>query len=99
MSAITAHVLDTSRGLPASGIRVTLDVRFPDGGWKTLGKGVTDAGGRASKLLPDAIALTEATYRLTFDNLPGDSFYPEVTIAFRVRDTGSTIATTSPNYR
>jgi 5-hydroxyisourate hydrolase len=87
MSAITTHVLDTSRGLPAPGIRVTLEVQFPDGGWKPLGKAVTDADGRASKLLPDTIALTEGAYRLTFDNLPGDGLYPEVTIAFRVRDT------------
>ena len=31
MSAITTHVLDTSRGLPAHGIRVKLEVQFPDG--------------------------------------------------------------------
>jgi 5-hydroxyisourate hydrolase len=85
MSAITTHVLDTSRGLPAAGIRVTLEVRFPDGAWQSLGKAVTDADGRARNLLPEGVELTEAVYRLTFGNLP-DGLYPEVTIAFRVRD-------------
>jgi 5-hydroxyisourate hydrolase len=85
MSAITTHVLDTSRGLPAGGIHVSLEVRFPDGAWKLVGKGITDADGRARDLLPEDVALTEGVYRLTFDNLP-DGLYPEVTIPFRVRD-------------
>jgi 5-hydroxyisourate hydrolase len=85
MSAITTHVLDTSRGMPALGIHVTLEVRFPDGAWQPLGKGVTDADGRAKNLLPEGVALTEAVYRLTFDRLP-EGLYPEVSIAFRVRD-------------
>jgi len=86
MSAITTHVLDTSRGLPAIGIHVTLEVRFPDGAWQPLGKGVTDADGRAKNLLPESVALTEAVYRLTFDKLPEGGLYPEVSITFRVRD-------------
>lgn len=87
MSRITTHVLDTARGLPAPGIRVTLDVQFPDGAWKNLGRDLTDADGRARNLLPEEIALTEGVYRLTFDNLPDEGLYPQVTIAFRVRDT------------
>jgi len=85
MSAITTHVLDTARGLPAGGIRVTLEVRFPDGAWNPLGKDATGPDGRAGKLLPEGVALTEAVYRLTFFNLP-EGLYPEVAIAFRVRD-------------
>jgi 5-hydroxyisourate hydrolase len=85
MSKITTHVLDTSKGLPATGIRVNLEVRFPDGAWKPLGNAVTDADGRARDLLPEDVELTKAVYRLTFDNLP-EGLYPEVTIAFRVRD-------------
>ena len=59
MSAITTHVLDTSRGTPAAGIRVTLEVHFPDGAWNTLGKALTQADGRASNLLPEGVELTE----------------------------------------
>ena len=86
MSAITTHVLDTSRGLPAYGIRVKLEVQSPDGAWQPLGNGLTDADGRAQNLLPQGTALTEGIYRLTFDNLP-EGLYPEVSITFRVRDT------------
>jgi 5-hydroxyisourate hydrolase len=85
MSAISTHVLDTSRGQPAAGIRVKLEVQFPDGAWQPLGKGLTDAEGRANSLLPDGIALTEAVYRLTFDNLP-EGLYPEVRVTFHVQD-------------
>ena len=45
-------------------------MRFPDGGWQPLGKGVTDSDGRVRNLLPEGVALTEAVYRLTFDHLP-----------------------------
>jgi 5-hydroxyisourate hydrolase len=86
MSAITTHVLDTSRGFPAPGVRVKLEVRFPDGAWSLLGKGVTDADGRASNLLPEGTALSAAIYRLTFDHLPEGGLYPEVVIVFQVRD-------------
>ncbi len=88
MSAITTHVLDTAKGTPAAGIRVTLDVQDPDGSWKKLGTGVTDADGRAKSLLPEDVALTPGVYRLTFDThayLP-DGLYPAVSILFHVRE-------------
>ena len=88
MRAITTHVLDTSKGLPAAGVRVTLEVRFPDGAWQQLGRGVTDADGRAGSLLHDGAALAEAVYRLTFDThgyMP-EGLYPEVNVTFQVRD-------------
>ena len=88
MSAITTHILDTSRGLPAAGVRVSLEVRFPDGAWKQLGRGVTDADGRAGSLLGDGASLAEGVYRLTFDTrayMP-EGLYPEVNVTFQVRD-------------
>ena len=88
MSAITTHVLDTSRGRPAAGIRVTLEAQSTEGDWVIRGKSVTDQDGRARDLLPEGMWPTAAVYRLTFDNLP-EGFYPEVTIAFRVSDPSS----------
>ena len=85
MSAITTHVLDTSRGMPVPGIQVILEKRLPGGVWQSAGAGVTDADGRAKSLLADGAEFTEAVYRLTFSNRP-DGLYPEVTIAFWVRD-------------
>jgi 5-hydroxyisourate hydrolase len=90
MSAITTHVLDTAKGTPAAGIRVTLEVQFPDGAWKMLGTAVTDADGRQRRLLPEGATLAPAIYRLTFDTrayLP-DGLYPEVAISFQVREPG-----------
>lgn len=64
-----------------------LEVQFPNGAWKHLGRELTDAGGRAGNLLPASAKLTKAVYRLTFDKLPAGLF-PEIMVSFRVRDLG-----------
>jgi len=94
MSAITTHVLDTSRGRPASGVPVVLEIRAPGGDWKVIGRGETDDDGRLNGLLPADMPLEDATYRLTFDtgayfssqNI--ENFYPLVTIVFNVSARG-----------
>jgi 5-hydroxyisourate hydrolase len=88
MSAITTHVLDTAKGRPAEGIRVTLEVQFPDGAWNRLGADFTDADGRVSSLLPEGVALTEAVYRLTFETraYQPDGLYPSIAVTFQVRE-------------
>jgi len=89
MSRITTHVLDTARGRPAEGVPVTLEVRS-GGDWKTLGRGSTDADGRARELADGALAA--GTYRLTFETAAYfastgvEGFYPEVQVVFEVRD-------------
>ena len=93
MSKITTHILDTSRGQPASGIAVVLELQTPQG-WQVLGRGVTDGDGRLKELLPPDFNFLTGIYRLTFHT--GDyfkarhveSFYIEVTISFIVRDMG-----------
>jgi 5-hydroxyisourate hydrolase len=88
---ITTHVLDTARGAPARGVRVTLERAVGDG-WELVGEGETDLDGRASTLVPDDVALTPNSYRLTFDTHGYarknqlESFFPEVTIVFDVKD-------------
>src|SRR5215213_7738158 len=92
MSGITTHILDTARGRPAAGVGVRLETRVAGGGWQTLGRGVTDGDGRLRDLLAAGAALTEGSYRLTFDAASyfaaqgEQGFYPEVTISFVVRD-------------
>jgi len=83
---ITTHVLDTSRGRPASGVPVVLEIQRS--GWEVLGKGATDADGRLKDLLPDNFALAAGVYRLTFDASAyfPDGFYPSIMIVFTVRD-------------
>jgi 5-hydroxyisourate hydrolase len=90
MSQITTHVLDTSIGRPAAGVPVILEMEKAGGGWKELGRGVTDGDGRLGTLLAPG-SLKERTYRLTFDTRAYfgahkiEALYPQVSIAFEVR--------------
>ena len=83
MTAISTHVLDTARGVPARGVAVALEA-WEDGGWRALATAETDEDGRAS-------ALGEAAagpHRLVFATgayLGEGSFFPEVAVAFEVR--------------
>ncbi|MFQ5724486.1 MAG: hydroxyisourate hydrolase [Terriglobia bacterium] len=92
MSGITTHVLDTARGRPAQGVPVALEVEEAGGEWKAVGRGVTDGDGRVKQLLPEGSALSAGTYRLRFDTQAYfaaqklESFYPQVTVVFTVRD-------------
>ncbi len=91
MSAITTHVLDTSRGSPAAGV-VTILFRANDDGWDEIGRSPTDDNGRVATF--DTGDLTRGTYRLRFElddyfadhALTGKAFYPYAEIAFRVED-------------
>jgi len=91
MSGITTHVLDTSRGRPAEGVPVTLEVEVV-GGWELIGKGTTNADGRISELVSTEISLAAGVYRLIFDTTKYfasrqvQGFYPQVTIVFRIED-------------
>jgi 5-hydroxyisourate hydrolase len=90
MSGITTHVLDTSRGRPAAGVGVVLEVRS-DEGWREIVRAETDSDGRVRDLLPEAAV---GVYRLTFEietyfDAQGiEGFYPEATIVFHVRNAG-----------
>ncbi|MEP7121054.1 MAG: hydroxyisourate hydrolase [Byssovorax sp.] len=91
MSAITTHILDTSRGRPAGGVLVVLDLRT-EGSHREICRGTTDADGRLRTLLPQGEPVIPGVYRLTFHTaayfaaLGVEGFYPEVTIAFEIRD-------------
>ena len=84
MSTISTHVLDTSLGKPAAGVRAD----FERGDSGSIGSGVTDANGRIASFGEGAVE--PGVYRLRFDtaeyftktNRP--VFYPEVVVAFRI---------------
>ena len=88
--SLTTHVLDTARGRPAAGVRVTVEAQDGDG-WRAVGGGVTDADGRVPGLVPEE-ALAAGVHRLSFatgdwfraEGLEG--FYPEVTVVCRIAD-------------
>lgn len=87
MSAVTTHVLDTARGVPASGVPVRLEA--PDGSTWTA---TTDDDGRVRALGGEAAQ--PGTYRLVLDtgayfSASGQQgFYPEVVVTFEITDTG-----------
>ena len=92
MSAITTHILDVSTGFPARGVAVVLE-RQTETGWEIIGKGETDDDGRLRDLLDSDAGLQTGNYRLTFDTgayfqkQQIEGFYPQVTVAFIVRNT------------
>jgi 5-hydroxyisourate hydrolase len=90
MNRISTHVLDISRGKPASNVPVRLETRGPSGGWKLLRSAHTDHDGRCGQLLPGE-ELIPGLYRLVFDTanyfeaLKLDGLYPVVEVTFQVR--------------
>ncbi len=62
---ISTHVLDTERGAPAVGVRVTLYRLSDDGRPLRLTQALTDADGRVPDMLERP--MVAGTYRLEFD--------------------------------
>lgn len=52
---------------------------------------LTDKDGRCPSLLPPGLTLSPGNYRLLFDlgDYFPNGFFPEVTVSFRIEDTGS----------
>ncbi|MGO9641100.1 MAG: hydroxyisourate hydrolase [Candidatus Acidiferrales bacterium] len=93
MTGITTHVLDTSLGKPAVGIRVLLE-RRQGGGWQRVNSAETGADGRTPDLLPATATIAPGTFRLSFDTASYflsqrvAGFYPEVSIVFEIQNPG-----------
>ena len=88
MSTISTHILDTSRGRPAPGVAVSLEILNAGEGWSPLSQAVTDEDGRVKSFILGEPQLGAGTYRLVFSvdqyftSLRQASFYPEVTVIF-----------------
>ncbi|WP_145321913.1 hydroxyisourate hydrolase [Paenibacillus xylanexedens] len=66
---ITTHVLDTSKGVPAAGVRIELYILKRDGEQETkikVAESVTNADGRLEAPLLDGGKLKQAIYELQF---------------------------------
>lgn len=92
MSGITTHVLDVSKGKPAAGVAVLLEVFLADRGWVRLIERTTDTDGRVRDLVAPGSALDAGRYRLTFDTAGYfaaqkiTAFYPLVPVVFEIID-------------
>lgn len=63
---LTTHVLDTARGRPAAGVRVTLTRLDAAGGAQRIGDYVTNADGRCDRPLLEDAAFVPGRYELCF---------------------------------
>lgn len=93
MSQITTHILDTTKGKPASGITIILYLGANDA-WTEIARGKTDDDGRIADLLKQEVLLQKGIYKLRFetkdyfDNAGIPTFYPYVEIIFDIQSGG-----------
>jgi 5-hydroxyisourate hydrolase len=95
MGRLTTHVLDTARGLPGSGITVTL-YRNLDEKYALVRDAVTNADGRCDEPLLEGRAFAAGRYRLVFAMgvyfakagfaMPDPPFVDEVVLDFGIAD-------------
>jgi 5-hydroxyisourate hydrolase len=95
MGRLTTHVLDTARGVPGSGITITL-YRNLDERYALIRDAVTNADGRCDEPLLEGAAFAKGRYRLVFAmgayfakaglTLPDPPFVDEVVIDFGIAD-------------
>lgn len=89
MSQITTHILDTTRGLPAQDVPITLFAQT-ENGWEELASGITNDDGRITGLLAQDRVLPAGVYRMHFDTQSyfdannEKGFYPYVDIVFEL---------------
>ncbi|MGH3517914.1 MAG: hydroxyisourate hydrolase [Haloechinothrix sp.] len=85
--SLSTHVLDSSTGRPAAGIRVRLESSKANT-WVAEAEAVTDADGRIREFSSDGPAA--GVHRLIFDTAGyfdgRPAFYPEVAVTFQITD-------------
>lgn len=94
MSQITTHILDTTRGLPAQNVPITLFAQDGDT-WEEINGGITNTDGRLPSLLAADKKLPAGIYRMHFATSAyfkannEEGFYPYVDIVFEIDDSGT----------
>ncbi|WP_018655450.1 hydroxyisourate hydrolase [Actinomadura flavalba] len=81
---LSTHVLDAARGAPAPDLAVRLERRDDVGLWTLLAEAKTDADGRI-RAWPGGDP-GPGVHRLVFDTAALSDFFPEVTVAFTIKD-------------
>lgn len=94
MSQITTHILDTTRGMPAQNVPISLYAQKGNV-WEKLAGGLTNADGRIQGLLADDVKLSAGIYRMHFETSAyyemnqEKGFYPYVDIVFELDSAGA----------
>lgn len=85
---ISTHILDTSVGNPAPGVKVTLE-KMTDGSWSEIASGETNSDGRHAF----DISNEPGQYRINFYTVDyfkasnQESFFLDTPVAFEITDT------------
>jgi 5-hydroxyisourate hydrolase len=82
--SLSTHILDTSKGRPAAGVGVRLEIHR-NGEWDAVADGRTNDDGRLAGWQVEQAGV----YRLIFatgDHLGPDAFYPEVIVQFQIAE-------------
>lgn len=77
---ISTHILDTSIGIPAPDVAITLEKKDNAGNWQSIGKGQTNTDGRLAFDCPKENGI----YRLNFEI---EAYYKKRNIDFFFLDT------------
>ncbi|OWK74316.1 hydroxyisourate hydrolase [Flavobacteriaceae bacterium JJC] len=88
---LSSHILDVSKGTPASGVTIRLERYTEAGGlWSLVEEKITDQNGRITDFLPGSS--NTGIYKLTyftadyFKKNRTESFYPFIEVVFQIRD-------------
>jgi 5-hydroxyisourate hydrolase len=81
-ASVSTHVLDTTKGAPAAGVRVRLETQRDA---KVVGTATTDAEGRIRELGHD---LEPGVYRIVFETREymKDAFFAQITLDVTLAD-------------
>jgi len=89
---LSSHILDVSKGIPVSGVRIKLEKYNEQSKiWTFVEEKNTDSNGRISDFLPsenDNLGIFKLTY-YTSDYFKKDnieSFYPFIEVVFKIKD-------------
>lgn len=89
---LSSHILDISKGLPASGVTIKLSKMDASQQWKVIDEKVTDSNGRVKDFLKQQEGSgNDGIYKLTFLTEPYfksqnlDSFYPFIEVIFEIK--------------
>jgi len=91
---VSSHILDTSLGLPARGVLVTMFAMGGEQAWTKLQSRVTNDDGRASNFLswedfkPGTYKMHFATGQY-FKGKNTETFYPFAEVVFEIKDSSS----------
>ena len=95
---LTTHVLDTARGVPASGFHITL-LRLNNGKYTAVSSHTTNNDGRTDIPILSTDDFETGQYRMVFhagpyldanfSDLPDPKFLSDIPIDFNIADSGS----------